>query len=194
MIMFRKVKLMKKFAISSISIAIALVVSSVLAQSPSTSPAPAKDQQWLKQLVGEWDMQFKMYMQPDQPPVESAGTDSVHTLGDYWIIADTKTQMMGSPYHGRLSLGYNALKRQFNGTWIDSFGGQLWVYKGTLNDAGDTMTLETEGPSLENPDKTARYKEVIQTTGKDSRTFTSSFETEDGKWTKILTIDYRRKK
>lgn len=74
-------------------------------------------------------------------------------------------------------------------------GGQLWVYKGTLNDAGDALTLETEGPSLtEGPDKTARYKEVIQITGKDSRTFTSNTETEPGKWMKILTIEYRRKK
>ena len=189
---------MKKFAVLGIGIAVALGVCGALAQSsaPASAPkTPARDQEWLKQLVGEWDVQFKMYMQPDQPPVEAAGTDSVHTLGDYWIIADTKTKMMGSPYHGRLSLGYNALKNQFNGTWIDSFGGQLWVYKGTLNDAGDTMTLETEGPSLtQGPDKTARYKEVIQITGKDSRTFTSTTETEDGKWMKIVSIEYHRKK
>jgi len=82
----------------------------------------------------------------------------------------------------------------FTGTWIDSFGGHLWVYKGTLNDASDTLTLETEGPSLQASGKTARYKEVIQITGKDSRTFTSSTETDDGKWMKILNAEYRRKK
>jgi hypothetical protein len=200
---------MKKFAILIISIAIALFVGGVLAQSPGSSapqptkvqdepapgsPAPHRDHEWLKQLVGEWDVTWKLYMQPDQPPMESAGTDSVRALGDHWIIAETKTTMMGTPYNGILSLGYNALKKQFNGTWIDSFGGQLWVYKGTLNDAGDTMTLETEGPSLQVPDKTARYREVIQMTGKDSRTFTSSMEKEDGTWMKIVTIEYRRTK
>lgn len=156
--------------------------------------AQAKDHLWLKQLVGKWDAKFKMYMQPDQPPSESTGTDSIRVLGDLWIIAETKTTMMGAPYNGILSLGYNPQKKNFHGTWIDSFGGCLWIYKGTLNDAGDTLTLETEGPSLEAPGKTARYKEIIQITGKDSRTFTSSFETEDGKWKKILTIEYRRKK
>jgi uncharacterized protein DUF1579 len=186
---------MRKFAISGI--AIGLLVCGVLAQSPEPTSAPTKvkDHEWLKQLVGEWDIKFKIYMQPDQPPVESAGTDSVRALGGHWIIAETKTKMMGAPYHGILTLGYNALKKSFNGTWIDSFGGQLWVYKGTLSDAGDTLTLETEGPSLtQGPDKTARYKEVIQIKDKDSRTFTSSTETEDGKWMKILTIEYRRKK
>ncbi len=189
---------MKKLAVFSISIAIALFVSGVLAQSaePTKDHAePARNHEWLKQLVGEWDIQFKMYVQPGQPPAEAAGTDSVRTLGEHWVIAETRTTMMGAPYRGILSLGYNSLKKQFNGTWMDSFGGQLWVYKGTLNDAGDTLTLETEGPCLlQGPDKTARYKEVIQITGKDSRTFNSSMETPDGTWMKIVTIEYRRKK
>ncbi len=180
---------MKKFGI--LGIATALFVSGALAQQ---SPEPAKDHQWLKQLVGEWDIQFKITMQPGQPPAESTGTDSVRTLGEHWVIAETKTTMMGAPYHGILTLGYDAQKKRFAGTWIDSFGGNLWVYKGTLNDAGDALTLETEGPSLTSPGKTARYKEVMQITGKDSRTFTSSTETDDGTWMKILAIEYKRKK
>jgi hypothetical protein len=185
---------MKKFAI--LSIAISLLVGGVLAQSPEPTKAQdqtAKDHEWLKQLVGQWDAEFKMYMQPDQP-TESAGTDSVRALGGLWVVAETKTTMMGAPYNGILSLGYNPQQKNFHGTWIDSFGGYLWVYKGTLNDAGDMLTLETEGPSLQAPGKTARYKEIIQITGKDSRTFNSSFEGEDGKWVKILTIEYHRKK
>lgn len=186
---------MKKFAI--FGIAIALLVCGALAQ--STDPTqnqgkPAKDQEWLKQLVGEWDIQFKIYMQPDQPPMESVGTDSVRTVGDHWVVTETKTTMMGAPYTGIHSLGYDPLNKRFHGTWIDSFCGTLWVYKGTLNDAGDALTLETEGPSMQTPNKTARYKEVMQITGKDSRTYTSSIETDDGKWMKIVAIEYRRKK
>ena len=72
---------MKNFAI--LSITTALFVSSVLAQSPEpprVQDEPTKDQEWLKQIVGEWDVQFKMYMQPDQPPAETAGSDSVRAL------------------------------------------------------------------------------------------------------------------
>lgn len=188
---------MKKFAILGIGVAVALFVSGVLAQ--PAEPAKncdqsTKDQEWLKQLVGEWDIEFKTYMQPDQPPAVAAGTDTVRALGNHWIIAETKTSMMGTPYTGILSMGYSPLQKHFHGTWIDSFGGYLWVYKGTLNEAGDTLTLETEGPSLEGPGKTARYKELIQITGKDSRTFTSSTEGDDGTWRKIVSIEYRRKK
>ena len=190
---------MKKFAILSLAIALFVVAATAVSQSqeqPAEPPQPelALQQKWLKQLVGEWDAQFKMYMQPDQPPMEVAGSDSVRALGDHWIVSETKTTMMGAPFSGILSVGYDPQKEHFNGTWIDSMGGHLWIYKGTLNDAGDTLTLETEGPSMQALDKTARYKEVIQITGEDSRTFTSSIEYEEGQWMTMLTVDYRRKK
>lgn len=209
---------MKTFASLSVGIMILSVVGAVLAQSanpgrdatqppkdvaqPAKAPdQPAKaadqsarDHAWLKQLVGEWDMTFKMYMQPDQPPTEAKGADSVRALGENWVMSDMKTTMMGTPYNGIMSLGYDAAKKQFHGTYIDSFGGVLWVYKGTLNEAGDTLTLETEGPSLQKVGATAKYKEVIQITGQDTRTFNSSTQFEDGKWIKIVTIEYSRKK
>lgn len=183
---------MKKLAILGVALGVAMtvLVSGVRAQAAET----ARDHAWLKQLVGEWDVQYKMYMQPDQPPMEAAGSDSVRALGDHWIIAETKTTMMGAPFSGVLTVGYDLRKERFNATWIDSMGGHLWVYKCTLNDTGDTLTLETKGPSMESPDETARYKEVIRITGDDSRTFTSSIETEGGEWMTILSAEYRRKK
>ncbi|MBX3363323.1 MAG: DUF1579 domain-containing protein [Phycisphaeraceae bacterium] len=157
------------------------------------SPRLPHDQEWLRQLVGEWDAKFNVYMQPGQPPTEAPGTDTVRTLGEYWVISESTTSMMGVSFSGILSLGYDPQKKHFAGTWVDSMGGYLWVYTGTLNDAGDTLTLNTQGPSMQDPDMTAHYQEVIRITGDDTRTFTSSVRMEDGSWTKILTIEYRRK-
>lgn len=176
-----------------LGVAFAVLVSGVMAQSTTPAASRGTDQEWLKQLVGAWDIKFKIHMQPEEPPATAVGTHSVRALGDHWIIAETETTMMNVPYNGVLSLGYDSQKKHFHGTWIDSFGGNLWVYKGTLNDNGDTLTLETEGPSPQDPGKSARYKEVIQITGKDSRTFTSSTKSQDGTWITIVTIEYRRK-
>lgn len=186
---------MKKFAI--FRVAVVLVVCAAFTQPPEPAPAAAKsarDHGWLKQMVGEWHVKFAINMGPDQPPMEAEGTDSVRALGESWIIAEMKTTMMGAPYNGILSLGYNAQKEQFHGTWIDSFGGYLWVYKGTLNDAGDTLTLETSGPSPMDSETMVQYREVIQIIGEDSRSFESSFESEEGTWTRLVTIEYHRKK
>lgn len=187
---------MKKFAILSIAIALLVVAATAVSQSQEAPDEPklTPEQAWLKQLVGEWDVDYTAYMEQDQPPVEAAGTDSVRAIGDHWVIAETKFTMKGASYSGALSVGYDARKKQFNATWIDSMSGHLWVYEGTLNEARDTLTLMTEGPSMRNPNATARYKEIITIKGKDHRTFSSSIETEDGGWTTILEADYRRKK
>lgn len=197
---------MKSLAALGIGLSIIPLLCAALAQSasPQTLPAPARDpsaparpardHQWLKQLVGEWETTWKMEAQPDQPPAESGGTDSVRAVGDHWVVAEARATMMGTPYTGVMSLGYDPEQKRFHGTWIDSFCGRLWVYKGTLNDAGDTLTLETEGPSPEDPDKIVRYREAMRITGPDRRTFTSSFETENDKWVRLLVIEFQRKK
>lgn len=181
---------MKKFAIMGIASAIALLSGGA----PARAAEPARGDAWLAQLVGKWDIEFKIYMEPDQPPAASAGTDTVRALGGNWIIAETETTMMGGPYQGVMSLGYDSAQAMYHGTWIDSFGGHMWIYEGTLNDAGDTLTLRTEGPSLEVPGETAQYKEVIRITGDDSRTFNSYYESGDGSWVRIVTIEYERRK
>lgn len=202
---------MNMFASVSIGIAIVSVVGVVLARSASSERNPthpakvpdqpaqesmkaARDHAWLKQLVGEWDSTLKMHGHPDQPPAESKGSDSVRAIGDYWVVAETTTTMMGAPYSGVLSLGYDRTKQRFHGTWIDSTASALWIYTGTLNEAGDTLTLETEGPSPQQAAKTIKYRQIIQITGKDSRTMSLSVNAEGGKWMTIITNEYRRTK
>ena len=201
---------MNMFASLSIGIVFVSVVGGVLAQSAnsgedatqsakapeqSTKDAvkPARDHAWLEQLVGEWGLTLKMYGQPDQPPAESMGADTVRAVGEHWVIAETMTTMMGAPYSGVMSLGYDQTKQRFHGAWIDSFGSGLWIYTGTLNEAGDTLTLETEGPSPQQAGKTIKYRQVIQITGKDNRTMNLSVETEGGQWMRIVTNEYSRK-
>lgn len=172
--------------------------SAPAATAPDTRQAapntPPRDHEWLKGLVGEWTTTWKMYMGPDQPPIEAAGTDSVRAVGDYWVVAEAKSEMLGAPYNGIMSLGYDAERKQFHGTWIDSFCGRLWVYKGTLNDAGDTLTLETEGPSPQDPSKIVKYKETMRVNGPDSRAFTSTYQAEDGKWVRLVAVEFQRKR
>jgi hypothetical protein len=60
--------------------------------------------------------------------------------------------------------------------------------------AGKKLTLETEGPSPLDPDKTAKFQETLELKDKDHKVFTSFMQGDDGKWTKIVTMEYRRKK
>jgi hypothetical protein len=70
----------------------------------------------------------------------------------------------------------------------------MWTYEGSLDDTGKILTLNTEGPGFQGGDKLTKFKEVIEIKNKDERTFTSSIQNEDGKWTKVVSVMYRRKK
>jgi hypothetical protein len=70
----------------------------------------------------------------------------------------------------------------------------FWKYEGTMEESGKKLTLETEGPSPLDPKKRAKFQEVLELKDKDNKAFTSYIQGDDGKWVKMVTVDYRRKK
>ncbi|HUG89416.1 MAG TPA: DUF1579 domain-containing protein [Planctomycetaceae bacterium] len=165
----------------------------VRAQEIPEFPKPGKEHQWLGQLVGEWDTEGELFMEPGQPPLKTKGTESVRAIGGFWVLAENKGDFLGQPFTGLLTLGYDAEKKQYVGTWVDSMTGYLWTYEGAVDNAGKVLTLETEGPCPDRPGELSNFKEVLEIKSKDHKVFTSSMQGEDGTWTKMMTINYRRK-
>jgi hypothetical protein len=181
---------MKKLAIFSL---VSLLV--VACQSRAQElPAPQKEHEWLKQLVGEWDTEGEMHIAPGADPIKSTGTDTARMLGGFWLVSEVKGDVMGTSVEARLTLGYDAKKKKYVGTWIDSMTNYMWNYEGSVDDTGKILTLNTEGPGFQGGDKLTKFKEVIEVKNKDERTFTSSYQGEDGAWTQLMTVKYRRKK
>ena len=156
---------------------------------------PQKEHQWLQRLVGEWTFENESTMKPGEPPVKFGGTESVRSLGGLWILAEGQGEMPGGgPAVMLMSLGYDPGKKRYVGTWIGSMMTHLWVYDGALDGAGNTLTLESEGPSMAGDGKMAKYRDVIEMNSDDHRVMTSHAQGEDGKWNQFMTAHYRRKK
>lgn len=172
---------------------IAVVLGTLLAGTVAAAQdSPPRDQRWLQQLVGEWKSEAKLVFAPGQPPVECKGTESVRSIGGHWIVSEITTATPQGPMTGIMTVGYNAEKKQFVGTWIDSVMPHLWTYTGTLDAAGKVLTLEAEGPSMTAPGKTAKYRDVTEWKSREHKVMTSSVQGEDGKWTTFMTVEYRR--
>jgi hypothetical protein len=152
-------------------------------------PPPVKEHQWLQQFVGEWTFE----MGPDQPAMKMTGTETVRSLGGFWTLGEGKCEMMGQKMSTVLTLGYDVQKKRYVGTWVDSMTSTLWNYTGSVDAAGKVLTLDTEGPDFTNPGKTCKFREVIELKAKNHKTFSSSMQGEDGKWTTFMTANYRRK-
>jgi hypothetical protein len=185
---------MHKSMITTLALAAAVLTSPIAAQPFPEVPQPQKEHQWLARLVGEWESTAEIFIEPGQPLLDTTGTESTRMIGDYWIVAETKAEFLGLPYDAVLTLGYDPKTKKYVGTWIDGRSSQLWHYKGEVDSSGNMLTLETKGPCPKRPGELANVKEVIEFQDDDTRTFTSSIQEPDGSWTKMMTVNYRRKR
>lgn len=179
-----------------LSFVIAVLAGAALCQAQDVPelPKPTKEHEWLQQLTGEWESEAQMFMQPGEPPVTSTGIERVRSIGGFWIMAENTGEFGGHPYTGLMTLGYDTQTEKYVGTWIDSMSGYLWKYEGTVNEAGNALTLESEGPCPASGGELTRFKEVVEIKSPDHKVFTSSMQDKDGKWTTTVTINYRRTK
>lgn len=159
-----------------------------------SKPSVAKELQWLKQLEGEWITSCEMIPGPDQPPIKAGGTDSSRMLGDHWSISEIKTNIEGMTVTGIMTVGWDAKKKKYIGTWVDSMTDKMWHYEGTLDAAGKKLSLHAEGPSMTDPTKNSNYIDAIEIVDKDTRILTSAIEVEGKGWTTFLTSTAKRKK
>ena len=98
----------------------------------------------------------------------------------------------GGPATTLLTLGYDPAKKRFVGTFIGSMITNLWVYDGALE--GDVLTLDAEGPSFADPNKTAKYQDIIEIVSDDHHILYSQVQTDNGQWKRFMTAHYHRMK
>jgi uncharacterized protein DUF1579 len=165
-----------------------------VAQEFPKPPPPTEQHAWLKHLTGEWESESEIYMEPGKPPIKSKGTETARMIGGFWLLAENKGTIMDQPMTGILTLGFDPETRDYVGTWVDSMTSYQWKYVGKVDDKGTTLTLETKGPCPKKPGTLSNFKEVMELKDKDQKVFTSSMQEDDGSWTKVATISYRRKK
>jgi hypothetical protein len=158
-------------------------------------PEPKLEQhEWLQQLVGEWTVTAEATMAPGAEPMGMESTERTRSIGGLWVMSEMTASLAGTPFTSIMTLGYDPKKKAFVGTWIDSMQTHMWHYVGTLDETKTVLTLATEGPSMDDPDKECKFRDTIELKGKDVRLLTSSVQGEDGTWSTFMRAEYQRKK
>ncbi len=155
---------------------------------------PGPHHEILDKLVGEFTTTTKMWMTPGAPPDVSHGSSkSELILGGRYVAMDFKGTMMGEPFYGRDIFGYDNVKQKYHGAWADTAGTGLYMYSGTMNEAGDTITTFGEYPSFTGEGIT-KMKSVSAFSDDGSVTFSMYFK-EPGmpEWMQNMEIVYTRK-
>jgi hypothetical protein len=68
-------------------------------------------------------------MDPTKPPMKVKGNEVVRSIGGFWIVAESKGDMMGKPFLGVMTLGFDPQTKKYTGTWSDSMASHLWKYE-----------------------------------------------------------------
>jgi hypothetical protein len=184
---------MKTLKFASCLVAL-LAAAALQAQDLPKPGTPEKEHAWLKQLVGEWDTDSECILEPGKAALKCQGTESVRAIGEFWTLGETRSTILDASMVGVMTLGYDAKKKKYVGTWVDSMMNHLWKYEGTVDAAGKILTLEAEGPNPMSPGKISKYRDAIEIKNPDHKVMTSSVLGDDGTWTTFMTSNYRRKK
>jgi hypothetical protein len=171
--------------------AIMLGFVSAFAADVPEMPKPVKEHEWLKAFVGEWETSGEASMAGQT--FKSKGGESVKAIGGFWIQSELKCETAGMPMTGIMTLGYDAAKKKYTGTWVDSMTSHLWIYEGTVDAAGKVLTLEAMGPSMIDPKKMCKFKDVTEFKSDKHKVLTSWMQGDDGQWTKFMTMESKRK-
>ncbi|HXG42996.1 MAG TPA: DUF1579 domain-containing protein [Dehalococcoidia bacterium] len=151
-----------------------------------------KEHLWLRRLIGYWECQSQVSLEPHQSPVTLHGTETVRPLGDLWVLMEGEGEMPDGT-HGSwlMALGYDPRRGRFVGAWMGSMMPHLWLYEGTLDEGGNVLPLDTEGPAMGN-ERLARYRDVIEFPADDRRLLRSLVQGEDGQWHQFQRSEFRR--
>lgn len=174
--------------------ALGLLCATASAQQQPELPGPEKEHQWLQKFVGEWTTTSKGSMGPDQPPMECTGTIKSRMIGGFWVVNEMKSTVQGAPMQGLQTIGYDAAKKKYVGTWVDSMMNHMWHYEGTVDESGKTLTLEAEGPNFMAGGKLTKFRDAYEFKTPDHVIVTSSMLGEAGKWITFMTGDSKRTK
>lgn len=162
----------------------------VAAGQPSGGPSgPAA---FLQKLTGEWVVEAAAVPGPGMAPVHTQAKVETRMLGERWLVAESIRTVRGREVSSMRIIGQDPASGRVVGAWIDAMQSHLWQHVGKLDGNGASLTLETEGPILGNPERTTSYREVIELVDADHYVVRSMILGPDGEWFEFGRADHRR--
>jgi hypothetical protein len=152
---------------------------------------PGMHQEQLAALVGSWEAETKFWMDPAGEPMVSSATLEYRMIMDGRYLEEIiSSDFMGQPFHGRGLYGYNNVTGQLQAVWIDDMSTGIYTYSGSMNEAGDEMTLT--GKYMDPVTKEWRETRSVMKISKDELHYTG-WETVNGEEHKTMEITGTRK-
>lgn len=149
----------------------------------------SEELRWLQRFEGEWVFESTLSF-GEGATSQAQGRMTSRRLGEHWIVSEWTMQADGETVTAFHTLGFDAAQGRYVASWVDSLTSHLWSPSGTRE--GDTLTLQTEGPSHFAPGEQAQYRDVYEFLSDDRLVQTSLTPGPDGDWVEYMRSEYRR--
>jgi hypothetical protein len=155
---------------------------------------PGDPHKKLDGMVGNWDTKATFWMMPGMDPMTSMGTSANQwVMGGRYLEQRYKGDMAGMAFEGVGYSGYDNVKKQYWGTWMDNMSTAMMTSTGSASADGKTWEFTaTMSDPMTGKDSTANEK--ITVIDADHHTMEMWVPGPDGKMFKNMEINYSRKK
>jgi len=180
-----------------------LAVAQTGAQQPQMTPeqeaymkagAPGPQHKAMAAQAGNYDVKVKTWHDPSNPtPMEDSGTAKrTMTLGGRVLVEEFSSTMMGMPFTGRGTFGYDNVTGKYWGTWNDTMTTGVMMSEGTCDAEMKNCTFT--GTMVDPISKTPlKLRMVTRWTGANTEIFEMYTPSPDGKEFKMMEITYTKK-
>jgi hypothetical protein len=106
---------------------------------------PGENHELLKDFVGTWTADVRMWMAPNSPPVISKGQATFKLIFDgRFLYGDFLGEFMGTPFKGINIMGYDNAKKEFFSIWFDNSNTGIITSTGTYDPEGKKFNFSAE--------------------------------------------------
>jgi len=155
---------------------------------------PGEGHKALESLVGTWDYTVTWWETPESQPQKSTGTSEVKWIMEGRFLEQTaKGTAMGQEFQGMGLMGYDNMKKEYTGVWIDNMGTGIMTSAGTYDPETKSFT-EKGSFSCPQEDGEKAFRGVTTIDGPDKYTYEMYASGKDGKEARMMEIVYTRKK
>ncbi len=156
--------------------------------------AVTENHAYLKNFVGEWDIQTTAWMQPGAEPVITKNSAKAELiLGGRFLKTKFKGTMFGQPFEGLQIVGYDNSQKKYITFWIDSSSTGFFLLSGTRDESGKVLTDTGEWPDPLTG-SIIKTRAVTKVISKDEFNYELYMTGPDGKEFRSMENLYKRKK
>lgn len=153
---------------------------------------PGPEHKMLADMVGEWEGDITIWMDPSQPPQTMKGkTVYESVMGGRYIVGHYSGNMMGMPFNGMDITGFDNALKVYQNIWIDNIGTGMMMTEGSFDSKSNSIIYK--GKMVEPSGNKVNVRSVAKVIDKDHSIFEMFVDTGSGE-SKSMEIKYTRLK